>query len=309
MNHLPRLLPPPRWSAEQLEVDRQRSIKNFRKQRLQEPLEAYLEAFDERFAVFSDLIERSVDLTQLSDHAINILTDPDAFEALRYLAGPPISLDDLKVGADVPSLSAKKLEADPALAQRLINTVLMGLDRHRFPWVNEQREPTESERSAAVLASAALLASQRVQTARRSQSKNEQEDRVEAVLSENNFDKVQARTVNTSVDAPSAGQFCRESMLGSRKADVLVGLWDTRLMPIECKVSNSATNSIKRLNNDAAQKAVTWRQEFGEANIVPTAVLSGVYKLKNLVSAQNRELTIFWAHDLGKLTEWIASTQ
>ena len=94
MNHLPRLLPPPRWSAEQLEVDRQRSIKNFRKQRLQEPLEAYLEAFDERFAVFSDLIERSVDLTQLSDHAINILTDPDAFEALRYLAGPPISLDD-----------------------------------------------------------------------------------------------------------------------------------------------------------------------------------------------------------------------
>ena len=309
MNHLPRLLPPPRWSAEQLEVDRQRSIKNFRKQRLQEPLEAYLEAFDERFAVFSDLIERSVDLTQLSDHAINILTDPDAFEALRYLAGPPISLDDLKVVADVPSLSAKKLEADPALAQRLINTVLMGLDRHRFPWVNEQREPTESERSAAVLASAALLASQRVQTARRSQSKNEQEDRVEAVLSENNFDKVQARTVNTSVDAPSAGQFCRESMLGSRKADVLVGLWDTRLMPIECKVSNSATNSIKRLNNDAAQKAVTWRQEFGEANIVPTAVLSGVYKLKNLVSAQNRELTIFWAHDLGKLTEWIASTQ
>ena len=225
MNHLPRLLPPPRWSAEQLEVDRQWSIKNFRKQRLQEPLEAYLEAFDERFAVFSDLIERSVDLTQLSDHAINILTDPDAFEALRYLAGPPISLDDLKVVADVPSLSAKKLEADPALAQRLINTVLMGLDRHRFPWVNEQREPTESERSAAVLASAALLASQRVQTARRSQSKNEQEDRVEAVLSENNFDKVQARPVNTSVDAPSAGQFCRESMLGSRKADVLVGLW------------------------------------------------------------------------------------
>ena len=309
MNHLPRLLPPPRWSAEQLEVERQRSIENFRSQRLQEPLEAYLEAFDHRFAVFSDLIERSVDLTQLSDHAINILTNSDAFEALRYLAGPPISFDDLKVVADVPSLSAKKLKADPALAQRLINTVLMGLDRHRFPWVNEQREPTESERSAAVLASAALLASQRVQTDRRSQSKNEQEDRVEEVLSENNFNKVQTRTVNTSVDAPSAGQFCRESMLGSRKADVLVGLWDTRLMPIECKVSNSATNSIKRLNNDAAQKAVTWRQDFGEANIVPTAVLSGVYKLKNLVSAQNRELTIFWAHDLGKLTEWIASTR
>ena len=44
-------------------------------------------------------------------------------------------------------------------------------------------------------------------------------------------------------------------MLGTRKADVLVGLHDRRLMPIEAKVSNSFTNSIKRLNNDAAVKA------------------------------------------------------
>ena len=34
-------------------------------------------------------------------------------------------------------------------------------------------------------------------------------------------------------------------------------------------------------------------------------VLSGVYKLRNLSDAQERGLTIFWAHDLKSLTDWI----
>ncbi len=62
-------------------------------------------------------------------------------------------------------------------------------------------------------------------------------------------------------------------------------------MPIECKVSNSATKSIKRLNNDAAVKAVSWRTDLGAANVVPPAVLSGVYKLRNLIDAQEKGLT------------------
>ena len=57
-------------------------------------------------------------------------------------------------------------------------------------------------------------------------------------------------------------------MVGSRRSDVPIRLWDGRLMPTECKVSNSSTNSYKRINNDAAVKAVVWRQEFG-AVILP----------------------------------------
>ena len=80
-------------------------------------------------------------------------------------------------------------------------------------------------------------------------------------------------------------------------------------MPIECKVSNSSTNSVKRLNNDAAVKAASWKLDFGLRQVVPTAVLSGVYKLHNLLDAQDRGLTVFWAHDLKPLTDWIASTK
>lgn len=80
-------------------------------------------------------------------------------------------------------------------------------------------------------------------------------------------------------------------------------------MPIECKVSNSSTNSVKRLNNDAAVKAASWKVDFGLRQVVPTAMLSGVYKLHNLVDAQTRGLTIFWAHDLAAMARWIAATR
>ncbi len=80
-------------------------------------------------------------------------------------------------------------------------------------------------------------------------------------------------------------------------------------MPIECKVSNSSTNSVKRLNNDAAVKAETWRNDFGQNQVVPTAVLGGVYKLHNLLDAQRRGLALYWEHDLAALTSWINGTR
>jgi hypothetical protein len=79
-------------------------------------------------------------------------------------------------------------------------------------------------------------------------------------------------------------------------------------MPIECKVSNSATNSIKRFSNDVAAKATAWYGEFGTLQVVPAAVLSGVYGLPHLEAAQERGLTIFWAHDPVRLAGWVENT-
>lgn len=90
---------------------------------------------------------------------------------------------------------------------------------------------------------------------------------------------------------------------------MLVGLWDRRVMAIECKVSNSATNSVKRLNNDAAAKAGSWPKDFGTVQVVPVAVLSGVFKRHNLSDAQRRGLTLFWAHDLSTMMDSIHATK
>jgi hypothetical protein len=121
------------------------------------------------------------------------------------------------------------------------------------------------------------------------------------------------------MQAPRAGEFCGESLLGlpksdpkadkGRLADIVLRLWDHRLMPIECKVSNSSLNSLKRLNNDAAVKAGTWKRDFGLHQVVPAAVLSGVYDLHNLLDAQERGLTVFWAHDLAPLIEFVDKTR
>ncbi len=302
---------PPKWPTLRLDEDRQKATQAFRDERLREPLELYLELFEVCRDAFDELLETTIDLTQLYQAATPILTSEKLFEALRYLSGPPISLDDLLVCADAPSCSAQALQSDPTLAERIVATVLTGLDRQRFPWVSlaEAREPTAHERSAAVLASSALMATSRVQTHRRNSSKAIQEERVRRALTDHGLREVERRRVTRHVDAPRAGEFCMESTLGTRKADLIVGLWDGRIMPIECKVSNSATNSIKRLNNDAAVKAETWRADFGSPHVVPVAILSGVYKLLNLEDAQDRGLTLVWAHSVSDLLAFIDETR
>lgn len=300
--------PAPRWLEDVLADDAAESIQRFREARMQEPLEAYLDYFDEYRQQVETLIEGTVDLTELHVQAVDLLTQPEQLTTIRYLASPAISEDDLKVLAEAV-LSTKRLRAEPEMAMRIIDTVLLGLDRERFPWVSEDRDPTEPERAAAVVSTAALIATQKVQTDRRTTAKTNQEQGVADALLANGFTEVPRRTVSNVGDLPAPGEFCAESMFGSRKADLIVRLWDGRAMPTECKVSNSATNSVKRLNNDAAAKARTWIQEFGTATCVPAAVLAGVFNVRNLASAQGDGLTIFWAHRLERMVEFAEGTK
>jgi hypothetical protein len=302
---------PVRWTESQLDVDRRLAEARFRDQRLLEPLGQYLDRFDAISLVIEDVLKETANLTHLRERAVEILTDPAKLEVVRYLAGPPISLDDLKILVDARSLAPKSIRAGDDLVDRLVATIRDGLDRRRFPWVHEQRAATTEEVAVAIVASASLMATQRVATARRNEGKQEQERQVREALEAAGFDEVEiaGKIIRNIASAPSPGRFCREVMFGERKADLVVGLWDQRVMPIECKVSNSSINSVKRLNNDAVVKATLWRRHFGELNVVPVAVLSGVYKLHNLQQAQHHHLSLFWAHRLADLTDWIDDTR
>ncbi len=298
----------PTWSEDELRADALRSTEIFRDERLVEPLERYLENFDDYRVAVENLIEGTVDLSELHEQAVEYLTAPDTLYAVRFLASPFVSSDDLKVLADA-SLAPSRLRADPDMARRVIDAVMMALDRRRFPWIGEDREPTDAEREAAIVATTSIIATQRTQTDRRSTSKQDQEDAVKDRLRAEGFVEVPTRPIPNSASAPNPGEFCAETLFGTRKADVVIRLWDGRTMPLECKVSNSSTNSVKRLNNDAAVKARIWIGEFGINNIVPAAMLSGVFKVHNLVSAQADGLSLFWAHDLDAFVEFIDSTR
>lgn len=301
--------PPPRWSAEELRRDADSAIESFRLTRGHEPREQYGRQMDECLGTVEELIELTVDLSQLRARATEVAGDPELLDALRFLAGPSVSLDDLRVIART-TLAPTRLRADPEAAGRIVESVLAVLDHRRFPWVEEDREPDEAERAAAVLATASLMATERTRTGRRTEAKAGQEGAVARALEAAGFRRRPApRAVRTLEDAPGPGEFCAEVDFGGRKADLVVGLWDRRRMPVECKVSNSETNSFKRVNNDAAVKAVGWIRAFGEDQVVPAAVLSGVFKPAALGAAQARGLTLFWAHRLDDLTGWIARTR
>lgn len=296
------------WSSDQLEADRLMALARFRQARMREPLESYLVAFDTYRAAVEKLLDLTANLSGIVDVAVDVLSEPLLLEAVRYLAGPPVSKDDLTVLTEA-SLAPGKIRADPALARRVVETVLLGLDRHRFPWVLAGRAPTVAEREAAALASAALIASSRVMTDRKTESNVAQERAVAKALRGAGLKEVPRRVIATLDDAPARGEFCGESLFAGRKADLVVRLWDGRALPIECKVSNSFTNSVKRLNNDAVVKAGQWLHDFGAVQTVPVALLAGVFKLANLEQAQHRGLVIFWSHDLPALVGFIERTK
>lgn len=299
----------PVWTEKQLDAARLRAEEHFREGRHTEPLELYLDLFDDYQGIVEEVLEQTVDLAKLGTEALELVADKRKMEVLRYLSGPPISEDDLKVLLQVRSLTASRFESDRELVERFVGFIRDWHDRRRFPWLKDSREPEEYDRKAAILATSALLAMRRLETMRRKQGKDLQEQLVAAQLRRSRFDPVAPRNVPTLNKAPQAGQFCRESLFGTRKADFIIGLPDGRTMALECKVSNSATNSIKRLNNDAAAKAAAWRSDFGAIQVVTAAVLGGVYALRNLIDAQERGLTIFWAHDLTAMFDWMHSTK
>lgn len=299
----------PRWSSEELQRDAREAKAIFRRERLDEPLEQYSKFFRTFVPVFEALVGRVGDFSAVDPTTLaEIVRNKDDRTAFRYLAGPPISEDDLRTLAET-TLSAAALRRNPDEAHRVRNTVLHVIDPHRFPWITDRRPAAEDERQRAIIASAALVAANKVATARRGSAKQLQEARVKDMLRDIGLVEVPRRNIALLDAAPAPGEFCPESKLGETRADLVVRLYDRRVLAIECKASNSAVNSFKRLNHEAAGKARSWLRDFGERQVVPSAVLSGVFSTANLESAQSTGLHLFWAFRLDDLAGFVTGTR
>ena len=303
---------PKQWTAAQIKEDVEASADAFRKQRFSEPLEAWLREVDRRSAEFQLLFDAH-DVAKphnLTAADIPAIIEQGLLDALRYLPGPPISADDLKNLAEIKSLSAKSLRQDPDAAQRLLDVIRATVDPRRFPWLTEDREPTPDERRIAIFASALMHAAPRTLMARRTLSKTDQEQAVREELSVHSLHASHLRRVKTYAEFPPSGVYSEnEVIFGPKKADVLARLWDDRMLPIECKVSNSAVNSFKRLNHETLSKNTAWIEAFGRFNVVPAAMLAGVYSPANVEAAQAAGLAIFWSHRITDLGSFVESTK
>jgi hypothetical protein len=303
---------PIRWTKQQVDDDAATATAVFREQRFAEPLEAWQTEVDLRIKDFQRLFDEYhvAKPDELKTHDITRIIDAGLLDALRYLPGPPISMDDLENLSDVRNIGPVRLRDDLDAAQRILETIQKTIDPRRFPWIVENRDPTSGERSVTIFASALLQAAQRLQTARRNDAKKEQEQAVRCHLVKHGFAPIRLARIATYADFPSRGVCsANEVIFGAKKADVLVRLWDDRMLPIECKVSNSEVNSFKRLNHETLSKHTSWTGSFGSANVVPCAILAGVFSSANVLAAQEHGLAIFWSHRIEDLGTFVESTR
>jgi hypothetical protein len=293
---------PPKWSQEQLEAQRQTALVAFVAERTSEGTDRYEKLFAENLEFVRRLFHESSDLLALSGHVFE--SDPALLSAARYLAAPPISKDDLDALAGGKVTGRKALDGD--LASRAAAAIRSSCDPMRLPWLAENRSPTSGERETALRWTAGIWAVEEMRTYRRTDASKRQERIVELALHDKGWQRQIMRRIDTLEDLPR-GSFSSEALLGGSKCDIPIRLHDGRLLAIECKVSNSAINSVKRLNREVGGKADQWRRAFGE-QVIPAAVLSGVFKLHNLVEAQDRQsIAIFWTHELGILLDFASS--
>lgn len=123
------MIDPPVWNDTQLDADRVKAVAAFSKERLEEPSGDYLKAFDEYLGHIEKFLTSTANLKDLNhETALDVLSDPRLLDVFRYLAGPPISVDDLKVLADARSLVPSNLQKNSNLVERLLGIAREVLD-------------------------------------------------------------------------------------------------------------------------------------------------------------------------------------
>lgn len=299
------------WTEEQLSSEADKSLNAFVDRRLAESHTRYAAHLAQRRRA---LVRLFIALRPLNPQAPDpdivraILIDDELLAALRYAAGPPISEEDLGVlvTRKAKRLTKTAVRGDSALATDILKLICRVADGSRFPWLRTRRLPLPSELRRAIDATATLHASQAMQTERRAYGREierQLRDRLVAMGYEL-MPTPNRGNVNAPRHMPAAKTFYGECSLYSRRADLLIGLDDGRTVAVEAKDSSSVLNSVKRVLNDTAAKARLWNTKMGE-QVIPAALLSGVFSPDTLKAAQTSGLYLVWAHDLDSFANWL----
>lgn len=311
---IPNVQPTPKiWSDDELAEHAQVALETFVDRRLSEPTDRYVQHLRERRGAIMRLVRllSPIDPARPDIEVVRrILLDADLFNALRYVAGPPISADDLGVivTRSPKRISKTAIKKDDSLANDVLGLICRLSDSERFPWVGKGRQPRPFELKEAIRATTAMHAAQTMQTERRGYGKQ-----VELMLAKRldsmDFSKVPTPNkgkITAPSHLPSPMTYYGECTVYGRRADLLIGLSDGRCVAVEAKDSSSVVNSVKRVLNDTAAKARHWRAKLGET-VLPVALLSGVFGLDSLKSAQDSGLYLVWTHDLDSFTKWLST--
>lgn len=318
------------WSDAELEADAQQALEEFVVRRLAEPGGKYFDHIAARRKAIFRLFKALADVNPVNpnpDRVRAVLLDAEMFDALRYVAGPPISEDDLGVlvTRDVEGLSRSDIKYRDEIPAAVLQLVCKLADPFRFPWIASGRKPTNRELRNAVASTMTMHAAQALQTERRGYGKIV-ERRLETRLVELGFRKIaggkkakkgtnyppvstlplypRKGIVSQPSHHPTYPHFYGECVVYSRKVDLFIALPSGKMIALEAKDSSSGLNSKKRLLNDTAAKAIRYATEAGK-NVISVALLSGVFKISDLKAAQEAGLFLVWAHEMDGFIDWV----
>ena len=225
----------------------------------------------------------------------------------RHLLTPPKSQDQFKLLC--PSWG-KTSEAGRPLKAKVAADVAAVFqewhDKKLTPWLSSSRPPTFREIRRLFDSVAPLMASQEFGTFERKHISSRQEQAVIQLLLDDGWTREPSKTIDLRANLP-ARHFMHKTRFATssrpKEVDIACGLKDTYILALECKVTNDATNSIKRIN-DVLNKATAWKAHWGSF-VKPGALLQGVIAPKEVDRLLQAGVEVFWSHDLPTLKRWL----
>ena len=227
----------------------------------------------------------------------------------RHLMAPPTSQDQFKlICPEWPKGSEKSgAPVDEKTAAIVASRLLAWRSPALCPWIVHGRRPKRREIESLLRSVSPLIAAQRVATARRNRLALKQEQELINRLEALGWTRRQSKMID--VRAPlSEKEFMHKARFASGLAaraevDIALGLPQTVVVAMECKVTNDETNSVKRIN-DVTKKANAWKTHWGNF-VKPAALLQGVVKMSDIKRLLENDILVFWSHRLDLLEDWL----
>lgn len=245
----------------------------------------------------------------LRDFPAALSEDAAHMLVFRHLLAPPKSQDQFKLLCGVWSKGSEKSgrpqgrEAVDAIS----STLRKWMDVDIAPWLGSGRDPTAEERNLLVERVVSFIAPKLTDTQRRTRLSAEQERSVVDLLKGLGWKQLPSATIDTRAAVPPK-HFMNKTRFATatttaQEVDIACGFNGSYVAAVECKVTNDATNSVKRIN-DVLKKSAAWKSHWGSF-VEPAALLQGVINPEDVQRLTDEGVRVFWSHDLGSFAEWV----
>jgi hypothetical protein len=258
-----------------------------------------------------EVVAALVSSHDLRDLRSALEADGSHMRVFRHLLAPPKSQDQFKLLCNEWSKGSEKSgRPQKSDAARAVADVLgQWMDRAIAPWLSANRDPTELERELLVERVISFIAPKLTETQKRNRLSAEQESAVVRLLISLGWTQLPSVTIDTRA-AVASKHFMNKTRFATatttaQEVDIACGFAASYVAAMECKVTNDATNSVKRVN-DVLKKAAAWKAHWGSF-VETAALLQGVIKPEDVQRLTDEGVKVFWSHDLDAFSTWVQS--